>query len=210
MPDHNSAIVVALIGGVGAGKTTCANYLAEKNVAVIELDEINAQLLADPEYQSIIIQEFGPSVAGVAGQLDKSKLANLVFSDPEQRIRLEKIAHPQIEAYVREKINVYRKEHPAYILVVIPLLPKNKRPYQSDWMICLDAPLVDRKTRILKRPNMTTQRVEDILDAQYEAPEYRDFADEVIENDGDLEKFQQQLDELHERLRQKSIHIITN
>ena len=86
---------VAVIGGIGTGKSEVLKVAREMGIACLSADEINAELLRDPQYVAKLSERFPECV--VCGVVDKPRLSALVFSDKESRLALNAIAHPEIK-----------------------------------------------------------------------------------------------------------------
>ena len=100
-------LLVAITGGIGSGKSTFAEYLAEQGFIVLSADDISKDILAnDPEVRKDIIKEFG-DLAYSGKKVNKEFLAREVFSDPVKLKKINSILHPR----VREEINSISKEH---------------------------------------------------------------------------------------------------
>ena len=180
------APVVGLTGGIGAGKSTVANLLAELGAEVIDADGIGHQAYRPgSEGFARVVEAFGPGVVGPDGAIDRRALGALVFADPAARARLDALVHPLIAAEVGRRIVAARAEGFARPLVVEAAIL-----LEAGW-----SPLVDRVwvvstrrenaiARVMAARRMTRAEVERRLDAQMSDAERRRHADLVLENDG--------------------------
>ena len=116
-------IVLGLTGGIGMGKSTCAQLLRQRAVPVVDTDGL-ARRVVEPGQpaQAEILAAFGQQMLGADGQLRRDELARLVFADLDARRRLESILHPRIRELWRAQAESWRAENHALAVVVIPLL----------------------------------------------------------------------------------------
>jgi dephospho-CoA kinase len=90
-------ILVGLTGGIGSGKSTVADLLRERGAVVLDADDFaRAAVVAGSEGLRKVIERFGPEVLGPDGELDRRKLASIVFADPAALSDLEAIVHPEV------------------------------------------------------------------------------------------------------------------
>ena len=114
-------LVIGLTGLIGSGKTTVANLFAQLGAKIIDTDVIAHQLTAkNGAALALISAEFGHEILNPAGELNRSRLRELVFNDDQQRERLEQLLHPLIFAAVQHEMLLLN--NPSYIMLVVPLL----------------------------------------------------------------------------------------
>ena len=188
-------LVVALTGGIGSGKTSVSTRLAELGAAVIDTDLI-AHALTQPEGEamSALAAAFGPGVIAADGSLDRPAMRRLAFADPPARRRLEAILHPLIRARLAEEL---RQVEAPYAVLVIPLLFETGWTAIADRILVVDLPEAQQIARVMRRNGLSAAEVRQILATQVSGATRRAGADDLIENDGDLEALWRQTDRLH-------------
>ncbi len=188
-------LVVALTGGIGSGKTSVSNRLAELGAAVIDTDLI-AHALTRPgcEAMPAIAAAFGPGVIAADGSLDRPAMRRLAFADPPARRRLEAILHPLIRARLAEEL---RQVDAPYAVLVIPLLFETGWTAIANRILVVDLPEAQQIARVMRRNGLSAAEVRQILATQVSGATRRAGADDLIENDGDLEALWRQTDLLH-------------
>lgn len=191
------ALVIGITGGIGSGKTTVANLFSSLGVPVIDADELARQVVTpdQPAYEEIV-QFFGPTVVSESGELDRRQLRERVFSNPENRVHLEKIVHPRVYARMNRQLD--RLDVP-YAIVVVPLLIETGGRDLVDRVLVVDSPenlQIDRTTR---RDGTTSAAVEKILSAQMDRSSRLSAADDVIENDASEEALEEAVRKLHQK-----------
>src|SRR5262245_59446555 len=102
--------VIGLTGGVGMGKSACANLLKARSVPVVDTDQLARDVVrpGEPALQELR-QLFGSGIINEGGELRRSELARLVFADKQARLRLEAILHPRIREKWRAQVELWRK-----------------------------------------------------------------------------------------------------
>lgn len=168
---------IALIGGIGSGKSEVLKVAREMGIAALSADEINAGLLKSPEYIEKIAAAFPGCV--VCGVVDKARLASEVFSDKGKREKLNSIAHPEIARKVAEC-----KESP--LVVELPLVLESGMAGMFDEIILVSAPRRARMARLAGR-GVEPARARAIMRAQKPVFKLRSVATRVIDNSGSLE-----------------------
>ena len=189
-------LVIAVTGGIGAGKSTAVDMFKQYGVPVIDTDIIARQLVdSDPDVLSAIIKEFGNDILNDQHGLDRSKLRQIVFNDQHKREVLQDILHPRIHAQVLKDLKLINAN---YCILVIPLLAESKHSYPYDRVLLIDADETVQLERTSKRDNSSKALIEKIMSAQASREERRALADDIIDNNGTLEELQSQVNALHE------------
>ena len=178
-----SAFVVGLTGPIGAGKSTVAAMLRELGARVLDADAIarDEQSRGTTGY-SAIVQQFGTEVLGEDAEIDRGKLADIVFADPRRLEQLEKILHPRVIARILQARKMLADDQ---ILVVeaIKLIETSLRSVCDRIWVVL-APR-DRLLSRLTSRGMSEAGVGARLAAQSSEDDFRQAAHVIIENDGD-------------------------
>ena len=188
---------VALTGGIGSGKSSAAEIFAALGAVVVDSDEIARKVL-DRESVGFgeVVAAFGDQILA-AGEIDRKKLGQLVFSDAIARKKLEQITHPLI----RKEFERIIKNVPENSIVInqIPLLAESKYDYKFDYVIAISAPIEVRKNRLLQR-GMKSYEIEQRLAAQASDADRAKIANEVIENAGDLSQLTTNVEKVWRKL----------
>nr|WP_155451096.1 dephospho-CoA kinase [Allochromatium palmeri] len=203
-------MVVALTGGIGSGKTTVADRLAELGAGVIDTDEISRALTArDGAALAPIADAFGPDIRLADGTLDRARLRRRVFADPAARAQLESILHPLIEATMLERLAALQTD---YAVLVIPLLFETGQQRHADRVLVVDVPESIQIARVMERSGLSETEVRRIIASQIPRQERNARADDRIDNSGERVDLEPRLHELHTAYtqiavkRSRSIH----
>lgn len=186
---------IGLTGGIGSGKSTIARLFAEFGVPIIDADEIAHRLTRPGEVATRkIIDAFGHSIAAPEGSIDRKRLGQRVFDNPEDRRQLEMILHPLIRHEIEQATHA---DLAPYCLIVIPLLVETGQRDLVDRVLVVDIDETRQIERVRKRDGRSESEIRAIMSAQAGRHERRAAADDVIENDGDLDSLRKQVEILH-------------
>ena len=192
-------LVVALTGGIGAGKSTVAQNFAELGALVIDADQL-ARLTIERGSDGFaeVLLRFGDEII-LNGDIDRKKLAEIVFSDEAARKDLEKIIHPRVQAIFSEAVEDL--EHDVILIYEIPLLVETDAAEKFDYIITVEADLELRKERLLKK-GLYISQIEKRMAAQATQESREAIADYVIYNDGDEDSLLRKVENLWESVLQ--------
>jgi dephospho-CoA kinase len=188
-------LVVALTGGIGAGKSTVAQKFAELGALVVDADQL-ARIAIERGSDGFaeVLLRFGDEII-LNGDIDRKKLAEIVFSDEAARKDLEKIIHPRVQATFAEVVEDL--EHDDILIYEIPLLAETDAAEKFDYIITVEADIELRKERLLKR-GLYISQIEKRMAAQASQESREAIADSVIYNDGDEDSLLRQVENLWE------------
>ncbi|NIO39890.1 MAG: dephospho-CoA kinase [Burkholderiales bacterium] len=188
---------VGLTGGIGSGKTTISDLFAEQDVDVIDTDEI-ARGLTEKNQPAVrhIERQFGPGVVASDGSLDRQRMRELAFSDPDARKQLQRILHPLIKAEVQRRLSASKA---SYALVVVPLLVESGNYDFADRVLVVDCSEEQQIKRVMRRSRLSLEEVNAILATQVSRKERLAAADDVIDNEGEIAALRSQVEILHEK-----------
>lgn len=163
MSKHPFIPVIALVGGIGSGKSFLARSLAETEpIAIIDADRIGHEVLMIPEVKDQIRQEFGGGVFDETGSVNRRALGQMVFGQDaehlESRRRLERIVHPRIRDQIRNQIEEIRTSgsHEAIFLDAAIVLESGWKE-ECQAIIYIDVPEEERLKRVVSERNWTPE-----------------------------------------------------
>lgn len=196
-------MIVGLTGGIGAGKTAVAKLLERRGATIVDTDVI-AREVVDPPSPVLdrIAREFGASVIGAGGRLDRDALARIVFNDEDKRRRLNEMTHPEILKRVLARIGGYPPS--AIVVVVVPLLFESGFDRNCDAVVAVTAPEAMRVERVTKRDARTEDDVRARMRVQFPQSGYEGKATWIIRNDGDEAALGRAVDRLWPELAKAS------
>ncbi|MBL1293305.1 MAG: dephospho-CoA kinase [Thiotrichales bacterium] len=190
-------LIIGLTGGIGSGKSTIAEIFIELGVPCCDADEFARSLTqADSPALQEIRETFGSEIITNDGQLDRQQLRKLIFSDPDERKKLETILHPRI----RQKIQQWVKEQTSsYCVVSVPLLAENYNHYPFDRIIVVQLAQASQRKRTAIRDKVDESAIQAIITNQASEQQRLAIADDLIDNNGDIHALRQQITGLHEQ-----------
>ncbi|MEN9865804.1 MAG: hypothetical protein RL748_1394 [Pseudomonadota bacterium] len=189
---------IGVTGGIGCGKTTVCNLFAEHGASLIDTDVIAHQLTAPGGAAiSAITAGFGAGFITPDGALDRARMRELVFTQPDAKTRLEAILHPMIGQQTRQQ--AMHAQGP-YLMFVVPLLVESRTWKQKvDRVLVIDCPESLQVERVMARNGMTEAQVKAIMATQASRAERLAAADDVIRNEGELAALASQVAQLHQQ-----------
>jgi dephospho-CoA kinase len=190
--------VVGLTGGIASGKSTVSRMLEAHGVPVIDADRLAREAVEPgrPGFDEVVAA-FGAGVVGPDGRLDRPRLAQIVFADPEARARLEAIIHPRVFEGERAALSAIARERPGSVAVVdAALLLESGNHRWMDAVVLVAAPREVQIARLAARNGLSHAEAEARLAAQWPLDRKRPYADHVIENRGSLAETEAQVDAL--------------
>ncbi|HEY4100012.1 MAG TPA: dephospho-CoA kinase [Gemmatimonadales bacterium] len=176
--------VLALTGSVAAGKSSVGALFEEWGTPVLSADAVvrDLQRSGEPVYDAIV-SAFGTAIVAANGELDRAALRRRILEDPAARHALEAIVHPAIEPRRRTWLDAARARGEPLVVADIPLLFEVADPAAYDGVIVVDAPVAERRRRLIDDRGLSPREADQLLDAQLPAAAKRARATWVIDND---------------------------
>ena len=176
--------LVGLTGGIASGKSTVAEVWEQLGADIIDADQLAREVVAPGTHGlNQIIQEFGNEVLLPDGSLNREKLAELVFTNPMNRMKLESITHPLISALARDRISSSKA---GIVVYVIPLLAESKSQLPFDYVVTVEAREVDQIERMVTSRNMTKAQAKARISSQASPAMRANLADRILNSNQSL------------------------
>lgn len=176
--------VIGLAGAIGSGKSEAARVLAELGCVVIDSDRAAREALERPEVREEIVRWWGSDVLTGEGQIDRKKVADIVFTRPAERERLERLVHPLVRARRAEERRRAEQAGAQAVVIDAPLLYEAGVDRECDAVLFIDAPAAARASRLRETRGWDEAEVARREAAQWGLEVKRSRATEVIANDG--------------------------
>lgn len=197
-----SNFIVGLTGGIASGKSEVSRRFETLGITVADADLAAREVVAPGSpVLAQIAALFGDEVLQADGSMDRARLRQRVFANPDDRRALEAITHPAIRARVRAQCEGAASP---YAIAAIPLLTEAGGKPSYPWLqriLVVDAPVAVQHARLLKRDTITSQLAEQMIQAQASREQRLAIADDVIVNDGHPDALQAQIEALDARYR---------
>ncbi len=190
-------LIVALTGGIGAGKSLVAQYFSDLGARVIDADQLARVAIerGSTGFDEVVLR-FGEKILR-DGDIDRKALAEIIFSDSQAKVDLEAIVHPRIRELFAEVVLDLQPEE--ILIYEIPLLAETGSAKNFDLIITVEAELEIRKERLRKR-GMFISEIERRIANQAGREEREALADYVIINDGDEDQLLRAVENLWEEI----------
>ena len=193
-------LIIGLTGGIGSGKTAAAKKFASLHVSVINADTVAREVVVPgSEALAAIEQKFGSKILLANGHLDRNQLRHLIFADAEAKSWLENLTHPLIGIRIYEQLSQPQQADEAnYRILESPLLLETSQRQLTQRICLIDVAAETQLERTMSRDNNTEQQVLAIMASQMDGKEKRLLADDIIDNNGDLDHLYQQIETMHQ------------
>ena len=195
------ALTVGITGGIGSGKSAVTDRLASLGITIVDADVV-ARVVVEPGQPALqaIAEHFGSEVIQCDGSLDRAALRKIVFEHPDERAWLESVTHPAIREEIQRQL---RTADSPYVVLSSPLLLEASQQTFVDVVVVVDVPESIQLERTMSRDGNSAELVEQIMAAQLSRTERLQAADIIINNGGNLDALNLQVDALHEQLLAK-------
>ncbi|HHW49214.1 MAG TPA: dephospho-CoA kinase [Clostridiaceae bacterium] len=196
-------MVIGITGGIGSGKSTVSKILRDLGAKVIDADRISREVTAKgKKAYDEIVDTFGSGVLNEDGELDRKKLADIVFNDQEKLKLLEGIVHKYVIEEIEKRVNAAKNEWSSDIIVLDVPIPV-KRGFidlvDQVWVVTCD--METRIKRIMERSGYTYEEAVKRINSQMKEDEYLKIADEVLVNNGSIEELENSVAKLYIKIR---------
>ena len=196
------SLVIGLTGNIATGKSTILNYLIEKYATIIDADKLGHRVIepGGPAYDAVV-RAFGKEILREDGTIDRKKLGKIVFSNPLDLGRLEKIVHPKVFELGKQEIS--STESPVIILEAIKLLEAGLMSTLCDEIWVVTSSFATQLRRLLELRKMEEGEAQRMINLQPPQAAKVNQADRVIDNDGTMAELYSQLDAIWEDLKRR-------
>ena len=186
-------ILIGLTGGIGSGKSTVSSLLAKRGAVIIDADAITRELQQPgAPLLGVLAERFGAHIIAADGSLIREELRRIAFSDADALKDLNKIVHPAVATEMDRRMEEVRNTDKVVILD-IPLLTENPRKGLCG-IVVVDVPVEVQVARLAEFRGMKEEDARAVIAKQATREERTKIADQVIDNSGDLESLQVQVD----------------
>ena len=187
--------LIGLTGGIGTGKSTVSEYLMKMGYKVIDADKISREIV-EPNSETLkeIAKVFGEKILLEDGSLNRNRLADIVFTNPDKKVLLDRIMHAKIIDIIMKRAKSYDKEK--VVFLDVPLLYETNMDQLVDKVWLVDADIEARISRIMNRDELTREQVIDRINNQMSQAKKIKKADIVIDNSGDKSALYKQINKI--------------
>ncbi|MDO8491803.1 MAG: dephospho-CoA kinase [Dehalococcoidia bacterium] len=197
-PDGEALIVIGLTGGILSGKSTVANMLKKLGATIIDADKVGHEAYRpDTETWREVVAAFGENILQPDREIDRRKLAQIVFNDPQALQKLNGIMHPRMFQMMKDKIEALRREEKTDVLVLEAaiLIEANWIPL-ADQVWVTAAPEETVIQRLVNRNGLTEEQARARIKSQLSSAERARHADVVIDTNCTLAEVEDKVKKL--------------
>lgn len=199
-------MIIGLTGGIGTGKSTVSRKLRERGYPVIDLDVISREVIEYPEVIDELVRNFGIEILesqnNISGKksISRNKLRQTVFKEEKKVSVLNSIMHPPIVEEMRRQVENLKKNYKT-VFVEVQLLFEAKLEKEFDLTVLVYADKKKQLERVLKRDGRKEEEVQQIINAQMDMTEKRRLSNYIIENNGDSEMLDLEIEKFIKKLK---------
>ncbi|RMA96030.1 dephospho-CoA kinase [Hydrogenothermus marinus] len=198
------ALKIGLTGSIGTGKTTVSEIFEDFGAYVIDADKVVHKLLKRKDIKEKLSKVLGNNIFDKNGEIDKKKVADIIFKNPEKKKKIESIIHPEVRKEIKRFIEeVERKDKNAVIIAEIPLLIESKLYKDYDKVIVVYSPKEIQLERLIKK-GFSKEEALARINSQMPIEEKLKYADIVIENTGSIEELKEKIKKVFEDLKKEA------
>ena len=189
-------MIYGLTGGIGAGKSAVANMLKERGFRVLNADDISREVTQkDSPLLRLLVKDFGIDIIQEDGELNRRKLAEIAFADRDKTRRLNELVQTAILVRAIEKVSRLRFLHKDDVIFFeVPML------FEAGWdnfvnkIWLVTAPTEQRVSRVMERDGLSQDEIMARIKLQMTEDEKVKRSDVIINNNGDLNDLEKQVD----------------
>ncbi|PAT01184.1 dephospho-CoA kinase [Candidatus Izimaplasma bacterium ZiA1] len=198
------SIIIGLTGGIASGKTTVSNMFIEKNIPVIDTDKIAKELLSiDTEAYNEIIEMCGDDIKLSNNEINRKKLATIIFSNEEIRNRLNLIVHPRVKKIMMSEVARYKQMEVKIIVIDVPLLFESGFDKYVDETITVFVNFENQLDRLMSRDQIDLEYANLKIKSQLPLSEKVKRSTYVIDNSLSILETKKQFLEVLEKVESK-------
>ena len=195
-------IKIGLTGGIATGKSTVSQMLIKAGFKVIDADLLARYVLERyPEILLRVRDEFGDGYFDWRGEFRRKEFGNHIFRFPKLRVKYEEIIIPYIKEEIQSAFKRYEDNNTDIVILDAPTLIENKLNFEMDYVILVWAENNTQIQRVKNRDRISNSDAISRINSQMSIEEKKDFADIIINNNGDLTDVKSQVDDIIEFLR---------
>jgi len=188
-------MIIGLTGGIGSGKTAVSDTFESLGIDIVDAD-VSSRRVVEKGQQALddIQAHFGDGILDSQNNLDRAKLREIIFKNPQERVWLEKLLHPKIAEHIKDQLE---SSNSPYCILVSPLLLETEQKSYCSFVLVVDVPEESQIARTAKRDGVSEEQVKNIISAQIDREKRLEQADEIIINDGSMEELKEKVLVLH-------------
>lgn len=191
------AFIIGLTGGIASGKSTVSKMFQKRGIPVVDADQIAREVVeTGKEPYEKIVEAFGRKILNEDGSINREKLGSIVFQQKSKRELLNSIVHPAVRKEMKKKQEQFVMQGAKAVVLDIPLLFESDLTHLVDKIIVVYVNENTQLQRLMKRNHLSKEEALARINAQMPLKEKIKMADEVIDNEGDFNDTERQLEKI--------------
>ena len=199
--------IIGLCGGSGSGKGAVSRLFGKFNIPSIDTDLVYKEITSsDTECMRALVSAFGKNVQNSDGSLNRDRMRDLVFLDPNgynNRMKLNEITHTFVLEETNRRIEFYSREGREAVIADVPLMFESGFDKRCDILVAVIADDDVRISRIMNRDGISLEQAKARIASQISSDELRCRVDYVIENNHDIGHLEKEIDNLYKKIFEK-------
>jgi dephospho-CoA kinase len=188
---------IGITGGIATGKSTVSKMIQDLGAVVIDADQLSREVVQPGSFGlQAISSNFGPDVITSMGELDRKKLAEIIFKDEIKRARLENLLHPLIQWRSQQERDILERRGLPFAFYDATLIFEKGLQYKFNGVIVVTADPEVQKKRLIERNKITAEEAEKRIAAQWPMTKKVQLANFVIDNSGSVAQTKAQVEKI--------------
>ncbi|RWZ59807.1 dephospho-CoA kinase [Halobacillus fulvus] len=190
-------VVIGLTGSIATGKSTVSKMFADFKIPVIDADQLSREVVkpGHSAYEKIV-STFGSGILHENGELNRKKLGKIIFSDEEERKKLNAIVHPEVRREMVERRDAFKEQGERAVVLDIPLLFESELTGYADKTLVVYVDENVQLERLMQRDQSSEEEALERIQSQIPITKKAKMADAVIDNNGSVEESFHQLNDI--------------
>ncbi|MED4401170.1 dephospho-CoA kinase [Metabacillus fastidiosus] len=190
-------LIIGLTGGIASGKSTVSNMFKEKNITVVDADQIARDVveIGKTAYKEIV-QHFGKEILNNDETINRAKLGSIIFQSEEERKILNNIVHPEVRKEMMSQTEIAKENKEEIVVLDIPLLYESNLTHLVHKTLLVYVDENVQVKRLMERNNYTYEEAKMRMEAQLSLEDKLKLVDHVINNNGTIGETEEQLNKL--------------
>lgn len=184
-------IIIGLTGNIGCGKSSLSSIFIQEGIDIVDADIVARQIFEDKELLNQVFDTFGSTIKNEDNTLNRKALANIVFNDDKELVKLNNLTHPAIRKKILNEIENLRIQNKKVVILDAALLIESDYLNHIDKLVLVKCDEKVQIERIKNRDNCTEEEAISRIKSQMSQSEKEKYADYIIDNTGTFDELKE-------------------
>ncbi|WP_297136399.1 dephospho-CoA kinase [Terrisporobacter sp.] len=184
-------IIIGLTGNIGCGKSSLSTIFIQEGIDIVDADIVARQIFEDKELLNQVFDIFGSTIKNEDNTLNRKALANIVFNDDKELVKLNNLTHPAIRKKILNEIENLRIQNKKVVILDAALLIESDYLNHIDKLVLVKCDEKVQIERIKNRDNCTEEEAISRIKSQMSQSEKEKYADYIIDNTGTFDELKE-------------------